>query len=543
MTGQQLLCLLWTLWLVVALLAIGRRAGVVLALAVGALSLGLVLADVMSWRAFLLAGLSLATLAAALRAYGQLRHPSPPTRPEAPASVRRESLRPVAAWVERWPMQVISASVSLAGLIWLLILRPPVPWVYAADIPIMIGTVAALVAAEYRFWRLYDNVSRRLAVTAQQLEAERRQRQESDAQNVKAERRFRLAQADLSKREDALRQTRTDLQQTRDELGQAWSSLARAEQELRRAQAEFPEVGDESSRARGDGGSGAKTPPSERDDSAVWYRRDKGAKPGELISADSVRVELISICWLTVRQEASASEPGGRDAIILQRRTEKISPKPGETAGQVIGRAEARLRHVVEAAAANYAAQAIADPAWTVVSGCWVTKADSFTAAASTVANLKTDVHNVLLNKPAELIGSGLGLPKPVGLAIAGIADQVKLPIDPSLDAMTRVIQIGGIVVGAISANPVLVSACFKAIAHEAFVQCLADGIEKILNGHELSAAEQQPTATRLEAAAPPSMKPTAAEIAAELSKPPRPGWPEIEPGGPQIGRGFSPIG
>jgi len=232
-TGQHLLLLLWTLWLVVALLSVGGRAGVTLVLVVGGLGLGLVLTGLVSWRAYLITALIVHMLAAASRAFAQLtavQQPSAPARDRPPpefsaavqpgslrapaAAARHRSLAALPASVRRWPLQVLSGSVSLAGLIWLLILRPAVPWLYRADIPIMIGTVALLVAAEYGCWRFYKHLDHRLAETMTQLQEERQQRQDSDTRNHERsewlEKRLQLAEADLSQRRDELSQWERD---------------------------------------------------------------------------------------------------------------------------------------------------------------------------------------------------------------------------------------------------------------------------------------------------------------------------------------------
>jgi hypothetical protein len=497
-TGQQLLLLLWTLWLVVALLAVGGRPGVILTLAVGGLSLGLVPAGVMSWRAVLMGGLGVAVLAAAARAYSQLRRPAQSARPEHPASVQPGLSRPLAAWVEHWPAQVMSASVSLAGLIWLLILRPSVPWRYPADITIMIGTVAALLAVEYRCWRLYENVNRRLAVTGQQLEAERKLRQESDAQNIELERRFQQATADRSQRQSELQQAQSELQQAQSELQQAQSELQQAQSELQEAQSELQEARARPLQVQAElrEASESEGPPN---DYPVRYRRENGAnsgaEPGHRASPGPVRIDLIRIRELTSRDDAFANDPARPVGIILERSTIPVPPKPGETAGELTRRAEALLGHLVD----NYAAQTIGEPAWNAVSKRWLTKGNGFDAAASSVEEFDSAVHNILLNQPVQLACAWAGLPAPAARALGGVAGAAGLPIDPLLNAVTRVIQIGGIVVGAVSGNPVLLSACFKSLAHDEFVRGLAAGIKTTLQGRELSAADQQRVAVRHE--------------------------------------------
>ncbi len=260
MTGQHLVLLLWTVWLVVALVSVGGRPGGALLLVVGGLGLGLVLTGLVSWRAFLIAALAVHVLAAASRAFSQLTvvQPSAPALgrppleltaavqpgPHAPvASARHRSLGALPAFVPRWPLQVLAGSVSLAGVIWLLILRPAVPWLYRADIPIMIGTVALLVAAEYGCWRFYKHLDRRLTETMKQLQEERQQRRDSDTRNHERsewlEKRLQLTESDLSQRRDELSQAQADFRRAQDGLRHAQDRLGHAQEELRHMQAEL----------------------------------------------------------------------------------------------------------------------------------------------------------------------------------------------------------------------------------------------------------------------------------------------------------------
>ena len=89
MTGQHLVLLLWTVWLVVALVSVGGRPGAVLLLVVGGLGLGLVLTGLVSWRAYLIAALAVHVLAAASRAFAQLTavQPSAPARDRPPLAM------------------------------------------------------------------------------------------------------------------------------------------------------------------------------------------------------------------------------------------------------------------------------------------------------------------------------------------------------------------------------------------------------------------------------------------------------------------------
>ena len=143
MTGQHLLLLLWTLWLVFALLSIGDLLGVILALVFGLLGAG---AD--PHRPGELARIC-HRLANSACARGCVRG-------------RRAAWSGCARLLGGWGceplwsvgtqsplLQTIFGSVSFVGLVSVLYLRPTVPWKYRVDIPLMILVVIAVVAAEY----------------------------------------------------------------------------------------------------------------------------------------------------------------------------------------------------------------------------------------------------------------------------------------------------------------------------------------------------------------------------------------------------------
>jgi hypothetical protein len=102
-------------------------------------------------------------------------------------------------------------------------------------------------------------------------------------------------------------------------------------------------------------------------------------------------------------------------------------------------------------------------------------------------------VHNLLLHRPVQQLSAGLGLPGPSPAVLGGVAGAVELPIDRPMETITRIMQVGGIAVGAMSGQPVLVSACFKSLVHDEFIRGLARGIEKTLTERG-AVAERAPT-------------------------------------------------
>jgi hypothetical protein len=547
-TGQHLVLLLWTLWLVVALVSVGGRAGLILLVVVGGLGLGLVPTGLLDWRAYLIAALAVHVLAAAFRVFEQLTavQPQVPARdrpplaitaavqpgPHAPAATgpRHRSLPALPVFVLRWPAQVVVGSVSLAGVIWLLILRPTIPWAYRADILIMIGTVALLVAAEYGCWRFYKHLDRRLAEAMKQLQEERQLRQDTDTRNHERsewlEKRLQLAESEVSQRRGELGQAQSDFHRGQDVLRRTQDRLSHAQEEIRHMQAELRQAQDEIRRSHTDlhqahsdlrhahsdlrqaqgqdspspGGpppvpgeppraqDASQPPPGDEGsqddgvDAVVWYRATSGvrAEPDQVAGPSPARVEMIRIVRLT----PGPARPGqpGRSGIAIERGTLTITPEPGETVRHLTSRAEERLGRQVEAATAHSTAQAIGDPAWKTVSQRWVADGSAgFDAAAATVADFDADLHNILLNRPVQQFSSWAGAPGPAAAVLGGVAGAADLPVDRPLGAVTRIIQVGGIVVGMASGHAILASACFKSLVHDTFIEGLTRGIENTL--------------------------------------------------------------
>lgn len=573
MTGQHLVLLLWTIWLVVALVSVGGRAGLILLVVVGGLGLGLVPTGLLDWRAYLIAALTTHVLAAAARVVTLLTVAPPPSAPardrpplvitaavqpgpHAPAAAgpRHRSLPELPASVLptsmlRWPVQVVVGSVSLAGVVWLLILRPTVPWAYRADILIMIGTVALLVAAEYGCWRFYKHLDRRLAEAMKQLQDERQLRQDSDTRNHERsewlEKRLQLAESEVSQRRGELSQAQTDFRRGQDVLRRTQDRLGHAQEELRHMQAELRQAQDEIRRSHTDlhqahsdlrhahsdlrqaqgqdspapGGpppapgdpprtqDASQPPPDDeggQDDGAdalVWYRAAAGvrAEPDQVAGLSPARVEMIRIVRLTPRPLRPGSQPG-RSGIAIERGTLTITPEPGETVRHLTSRAEERLGRQVEAATAHSTAEAIGDPVWKTVSQRWVADGSAgFDAAAATVADFDTDLHNILLNRPVQQVSSWAGAPGPAAAVLGGVAGAADLPVDRPLGAVTRIIQVGGIVVGMASGHAILASACFKSLVHDTFIEGLTRGIENTLTkrGVTRAAAAGRPATER----------------------------------------------
>ncbi len=506
--GEVVLLSLWTLWLLAALALLPYPVGIALPTGLAALGLALILADVVSWRAYLIAGLAAHVVAAVVTIVSQGRGPGPGPRPG--------QLR-----------QALLASVSLSGLIWLLILRPAVPWLYPADIPIMIVTVAALVAAEYGGWTLFDrtlqqrvssavaaerqDAARRAAEVASDLEAEQRRRSAADEQNAALQRTVRELEDTQSQQQAELRRREARLSEQDAELGRREVRLSEQDAELGRREVRLSDREAELRRVRAD----LDQARAERDDALAalathppaWYRLPDGtpaggssdvpggapAGPGLSQAGEAVDVVLLRLTVdpPAVSQPAAGSQPGQLVQVTVERTTSTMGPRLGETPGELQARAEDRLRAEIDGGVAQYSAQAIVQPAWNVVSQRWVaTSWADINAAGGAVIDFQTDLHHLVLGQPVQELGTWIGLPAPVTGALAGIAEAAATPGDRELNAVVRIIQIGGIVLGAMSGHPLLASACFKSLAHDESVRAVETFISRELGRLGLVRAE-----------------------------------------------------
>jgi hypothetical protein len=488
MTGQHLLLLLWTLWIVFALLSIADVLGVILALVFGLLSAALVLTGLASWRGYVIAWLIVHVLVAGYAVavlLGWLR----------PASGRL-GLRPLWRWAHIPLLQAIFGSVSFVGLVSVLYLRPEIPWKYRVDIWLMLLAVAAVAAAEYRFspvsWRYTHHVGQ---PDAEQLQAEPPQAEPPDAgqpdqstpeaELVPAPVELEPGQVAQNSGADATSTGNTvegvvvgreeprppdDVAADRDRLSVVEGRLAQVEKDI------FQHRQDERAHVMD-----PHTPVS---DSPVWYLPSDAVgfwAGSDEPAAGPVRIELLRIARLTEGQE---NAPGRLVGITIDRRAVPFSPESAVTVRQVTTRAAERLGQDI----GTYgAAQPITQPRWEVVSQRWVQAGSS---DADTAARIVTDVgaalDSILRNKPVQQVFSWAGPPGSASVVNTGVAGAPEVAL------------VGGIVVGTRSGQPVAVSACFRALTTDPFTGHLAAGIPGKLSPHGLSAAPAPPTTQQL---------------------------------------------
>jgi hypothetical protein len=457
-TGQHLLLLLWTLWLVFALLSIANMLGVILALVYVLLGMGLILTDLATWRGYVVAWLIAHALVAGYTVAvlrGWLR----------PAS-GRQGPRALWGWADSSLLQTIFGSVSFVGLLSVLYLRPTVPWKYIVDIPLMILVVLAVVGAEYALlagsWRFKEREMQ------EQHPARRALDPRSAPATVPVE--GKVVRSRPRPAADTAVSNSERIDELEFRLGNVERFLLHQQAQAGDAQAlPLSALGSVWFQASGEVGS---------------WARSGGVATG------AVRVELLRIAKLTARQEGSKGIAGRvvginpmSDRVVgitIERKTVSVSPEPDErTAGQVIRKAAERLSHEIETSSvAPGTAQAISPPNWEVVSARWVHAGlAGVTTAARTVTDLGANLGSILRNEPAQRVFSW----KAPGSAAAVIGK------DPE---KKQILHVGGIIVGTRSGQPIAIGACFRSLARDDLTRSLEAGIASELGTLGLTRAD-----------------------------------------------------
>jgi hypothetical protein len=122
----------------------------------------------------------------------------------------------------------------------------------------------------------------------------------------------------------------------------------------------------------------------------------------------------------------------------------------------------------------DYVAKHLVDPAWKKSSEFWVTPVcEDAAAVAESIGGLQDQWHDLVLGKPVEYLAGPMPL--------QDIAKEFALPGDTVITGIKHVIQIGGILFGLASGQPLLVNACLKSLVHDALLKVVAAKIGAFL--------------------------------------------------------------
>lgn len=222
------------------------------------------------------------------------------------------------------------------------------------------------------------------------------------------------------------------------------------------------------------------------------------------------------------RAGAMAAAPDERFEIGIRRRVitqRSASPEAIRKTERACAEEPGKVREYVDDMLAGYAAGKIVDSTFDEVTEWWTTR-DPLTLGrlADGVDGASEGLHELLLGEPVERVGDALGLPGPLADLAGGVASAASLPGDVVPREARMVLEVAGVCAGALLGAPVLSTACMKALAHDAVLRGLTEGIKAGLESVcERDVAE--PVADRPYSIAGPASGRDAARVAELLSR------------------------
>jgi hypothetical protein len=173
--------------------------------------------------------------------------------------------------------------------------------------------------------------------------------------------------------------------------------------------------------------------------------------------------------------------------VVVQRDSMPVQLDRRGTVALLIAGARHYLHEEAIGTAADYSTRTGWEPVWNGLVEGWLVKDQGL---ARGVTDLKEGLHSLMLGKPADLIGTQIGLPGPAALVFTQVGVSIPLPFDRGLVTLRRAVEFGGILVGAATGNAVLVGASVKSFVHDEATRVISGSIEKAL--HDLGATEEK---------------------------------------------------
>lgn len=162
----------------------------------------------------------------------------------------------------------------------------------------------------------------------------------------------------------------------------------------------------------------------------------------------------------------------------------------------------------------EYAAKQAGDPVFEIISDRWAVRdPGGFNALAQADAGVQEGLHQLLLGAPTEAVCRAFGIDGPGSALIRGIACEVALPVDRPLRTIKQLLEVAGMAAGVLLGMPVVSTACFKAFAHDQLTRTLARGVGEVVQDVLRTDAPAQGTeapASPASGAPPPAVSPPA---------------------------------
>lgn len=212
-----------------------------------------------------------------------------------------------------------------------------------------------------------------------------------------------------------------------------------------------------------------------------WIFQQRSATSGGQHGSGDELLSEMDVCVIDVRVFWVPSVHGQGGPVVVQR-VMSYSFSGGsryclplaESSGGAPGEGGSATERLMDACD-DYMAKRLVGPAWKKTSEVWVTPVcENVADLAERISGLRDQFHELVLGKPVQYLGG----PPP----LANIAAELVLPGDTFFLGLKRVMQIGGILVGFLSGQPLLVNACVKSLAHDVLVTAVSRGISALLS-------------------------------------------------------------
>ena len=190
-----------------------------------------------------------------------------------------------------------------------------------------------------------------------------------------------------------------------------------------------------------------------RDDSDLYSKKNESATSGQ-----------VTFIWVRAFSEqpsfkVSSELPGSARVVVLR----QASSVPADDYQAL----SSKILSGVSDGFYGYLANTVVDPAWAWATAQWMTTDPArFGSFARAVGTLQGAAGESLLGDPIGMIGSSLGLPDPS--LLEGIGSQIPIPgLDTTLGEIKLFFEVAGVIIGVLTANPVLACACSKLLVHD----------------------------------------------------------------------------
>jgi hypothetical protein len=177
---------------------------------------------------------------------------------------------------------------------------------------------------------------------------------------------------------------------------------------------------------------------------------------------------------------AAAEHPGAPGGLLLEYRHGRVRQRDGATVGELLARAAERLYDEATDSGAEYVARRLDLAVWDKVSSGWLlSDAGPIPKLPERIDRYADGLRALILRDPTESALTWAGLPANSVIVFGDLAGSLAVPtLDHPVSQLKTIIEVGGIVLGTLTGNPLLVAGCVKALTHDVAHRALVYGFK-----------------------------------------------------------------